>query len=180
MEESSPIKDALYQTIEKISESKIQQEIVQNNSSFLIKQILSESKIGTLEGDPIENYETFTESLMHYMLTNALIPSQRKITVDQIEIDVVIPDIRTLKIANTDAIVLVFPKTSNRNSILQRLEKIHIIQPIQQNIWLIQKSSFGLPYKTYQINPNTFSNIVDDIKAITAGKTQSKFKIFKV
>ena len=181
MEESSPIKDALYQTIEKISESKIQQEIVQNNSSFLIKQILSESKIGTLEGDPIENYETFTESLMHYMLTNALIPSQRKITLNQIEIDIVIPDVRTLGLSKKDAIIILFPKTNDVNVIQARLEKILAIQPIKENIWLIQKSNLGLPYKTYEIDGNcSFVNIINDIQNTMATKPQARFRIFKV
>ena len=113
MDESSPIKDALYKTIEKITEPKIHQEIKQGNPASLIKQILSESNVNNLGGDPTENYETFAESLMHYMLTNVLIPSQRKITLNQIEIDIVIPDARTLGLSKNDALIILFPKTNN-------------------------------------------------------------------
>lgn len=181
MEESSPIKDSLYQTIEKISETKIQQEIAHNNSSLLIKQILSESKIDKLDGDSIENYETFAESLMHYMLTNALIPSQRKITLNEIEIDIIIPDIRTLGLSKKDAITILFPKTNSLGAIKARLEKIHTIQPIKENIWLVQKSNLGLPYKTYEIDGScSFANIISDIQNIMATKPQAKFRIFKI
>ncbi|MGQ0605600.1 MAG: hypothetical protein ACT4OD_01420 [Candidatus Nitrosotenuis sp.] len=181
MDKPSPIKDRLYQTIELISESKINHEIIQNNASNAIRQILLESKIETLEGNSTENYETFAESLMHYILTNALIPSQRKLSINQIDIDIVIPDIKTLGLSKKDALVLLFPKTDNLSTIQTRLQNIHTIQPIKENIWLVQKSNLGLPYKTYEIdNECTFVNIIDDIKAKISSRSQSKFKIFKV
>lgn len=181
MDEPSPIKDALYKTIEKITEPKIHQEIKQGNSASLIKQIISESNVNELEGNPTENYETFAESLMHYMLTNTLIPSQRKITLNQIEIDIVIPDARTLGLSKNDALIILFPKTNNLSSIQTRLEKISTVQPIKENIWLIQKSDLGLPYKTYEISGNcSFANIISDLQKFTVSKPQSKFKIFKV
>lgn len=181
MDESSPIKDRLYHTIELISESKINQELVQNKTSGIVRQIISESNLGTLQGNPTENYETFAESLVHYLLTNALIPSQRKLSINQIEIDVVIPDLRTLGLSKKDAIILVFPKTDNINAIQTRLESLHAIQPIKENIWIIQKSNLGLPYKTYEIdNESSFANIIEDIKIEMSAKPQSKFKIFKV
>lgn len=181
MDESSPIKDRPYHTIETISESKINQEITQNNTNPIIKQIISEANLDTLPGNHIEAYETFAESLMHYLLTNALIPSQRKITINQIDIDVVIPDTRTLGLAKKDAIILVFPKTDDLVTIRARLQKLDTIQPNKENIWLIQKSGLGLPYRTYEIDGEcSFANIINDIKSETSSKTQSKFKIFKV
>lgn len=179
MDEPSPIKDLLYQTLESIPENTIHQRITNDSISF-IKEIFAKSDIDSMPGDKTENYEKFAESLMHYLLTNALIPSQRKITTEQLEIDIVIPDIRTLKTANKEAIVLVFPKTDDKKSIQQRLEGIARLQPIQQNVWLVQKSSFGLPYKTYELESGTFFGILEDIRDATAGKVQSKFKIFKV
>ena len=177
MDEPNLIKDLLYKTLDSIPNNikRI------SDSKSLIKEIFAKSDIDSLDGDKTENYEKFAESLMHYLLTNALIPSQRKITPAETELDVVIPDIRTMRTSSRDVIILVFPKTDNKKSIEQRLEKINIIQPSKENIWLIQKSSFGLPYKTYEITENgSFFNILDDIKNFMVGKTQSKFKIFKV
>ncbi|MFM8659397.1 MAG: hypothetical protein ACKOCQ_05620 [Candidatus Nitrosotenuis sp.] len=155
MDEPNPIKDLLYQTLDAIPQNTIAEKI-QNDTKSLIKEIFAKSDIDSLDGDKTENYEKFAESLMHYILTNALIPSQRKITVNQTELDIVIPDIRTLKTTPNDAIVLVFPKTNNIKAIQQRLETISTFQPIPQNIWLVQKSSTGLPYKTYEIDNGTF------------------------
>jgi len=178
MDESSPIKDLLYQTLQSITESVIQEKIVKNPQS-LIQEIFSKADIASLGENKVENYETFAESLMHYLLTNALIPSQRKVTVDQIEIDIVIPDIRTLKSSSKDAIIILFPKTNDIESVLQRLQKISELQPNMRNIWLVQKTSLGLPYITYEIDgSHSFFSIIDDIKM--SNKTQSKFKIFKV
>lgn len=181
MDEPSPIKDRLYHAIETISESKISQEIIQNNTQSIIKQIILESNLDTLPGNPTENYEAFAESLMHYLLTNVLISSQRKIAINQIDIDIVIPDIKTLGLEKKDAIILMFPKTDNMSTIQTRLQKLVTVQPIKENIWLIQKSSLGLPYKTYEIDGEcTFANIINDIKSEKSSKIQSKFKIFKV
>lgn len=181
MDEPSPIKDLLYKTLEVISEEKIQQYISKNNITYLMQEILSISKIETLSGNKTANYEAFAESLMHYILTNTLIPSQRKITYGGVEIDIVIPDIRTLNSSNKDAIIIFFPKTDDIISIQQRLEKILTVQPIRENIWLVQRVSLGLPYKTYELEgTRTFVNIIDDIRRATSNKTQSKFKIFKV
>lgn len=181
MDEPSPIKDMLYKTLEIISEEKIQQNISKNDTASLMQEILSISKIETLDGNKTENYEAFAESLMHYILTNTLIPSQRKITYDGVEIDIVIPDIRTLNSSNKDAIIIFFPKTDDVISIQQRLEKISTVQPVKENIWLVQRASLGLPYKTYELEgTQTFVNIIDDIKKATSNKIQSKFRIFKV
>lgn len=169
----------LYGAINAITEEKIQQEIAGNNAKQAILDILSKSEPDALDGDKTENYETFAESLMHYILTNSLIASQRKITVDGVEIDIVIPDIRTLKSSNKDAIIILFPKTDDEKSIRARLDEIHTVQPAKENIWLVQRKSLGLPYRTYEIGSSqTFAGIIDDIKK--SNKPQSKFKIFRV
>ncbi|HEY8110470.1 MAG TPA: hypothetical protein VIG05_06360 [Candidatus Nitrosotenuis sp.] len=183
MSEPSPIKEMLYDQIKSISEQKIQVEISKNKTADLIRHITNNCypKITKLNGDQHENFEAFAESLMHYLLTNALIPSQRKVTLKAVEIDIVIPDVRTLGSSPKDALVIFFPKTKNLGRILESLKKIEAIQPIKENIWLVQKTSLGLQHKTYEIDSGcSFANMINDITAFCASKTQSKFKIFKV
>jgi hypothetical protein len=179
MDQPSPIKDLLYQSLEKFPENTVHERI-SNGSKLLIDDIFKSSDIDSISGDRVENYETFAESLMHYLLTNAMIPSQRKVTVGEIQVDIVIPDLRALNEKNSDAIILAFPKTNDKASIKKRLEELAALQPNQQNIWLIQKVSLDLPYKTYEIDNGSFYNILEDIKSSKAGKAKSKFKIFKV
>ncbi|TBR25949.1 MAG: hypothetical protein EPO63_00950 [Candidatus Nitrosotenuis sp.] len=183
MNEASPIKEILYEQINSISEQKIQVEISKNGTARLIRGMVDNCypKIAKVYGNPHESFEAFAESLMHYLLTNALIQSQRKVTHGGIELDIVIPDVRTLVSSPKDAVIIFFPKTGDISAILESLRKIETIQPIKENIWLVQKTSLGLQYKTYEIdNGCSFSNIINDIDVFSSSKTQSKFKIFKV
>ena len=183
MDESSPIKDILYEQINSISEHKIQEEISKNNTSSMINQIIDASyqKISQLIGNTHENFETFAESLMHYFLTNTLVPSQRKITVKTTNIDIVIPDSRTLVSSPKDALVILFPKTDHIGTILESIKKLQDIQPLKENIWIVQKTNLGLDYKTFEIdNTRSFANLIQNIEMFLSQKTQSKFKIFKI
>ena len=179
----SPIKEILYEQINSISEQRIQEEISKNDTARLIRGMVDNCypKIVKLYGNQHENFEAFAESLMHYLLTNALIQSQRKVTQKSIEIDIIIPDVRTLVSSPKDALVIFFPKTNDIDTILESLRKIETIQPIKENIWLVQKTSLGLQYKTYEIDKDcSFSDIINDICVFLSSRTQSKFKIFKV
>lgn len=183
MSETSPIKEILYKQISSVSEQKIHAEIAKNNTAGLIRDMVKDCspKISRLQGSQNENFEAFAESLMHYLLTNALIPSQRKITVKTIEIDIIVPDVRTLVSSPRDALIILFPKTDIIDAIQDRLKKIETIQPIKENVWLVQKTSLGLKYKTYEIDKDcSFANIINDIGTFSASKAHSKLKIFKV
>lgn len=183
MSEASPIKEILYEQINSISEQKIQVEISKGNAAGLVREMVYNCypKIAKLYGGQHESFEAFAESLMHYLLTNALIQSQRKVTHKTADLDIVIPDVRTLVSSPKDAIIIIFPKTNDVDAILESLRKIETVQPVKENIWLVQKTSLGLQYKTYEIdNGCSFSNIINDIGVFLSSKAQSKFKIFKV
>jgi len=177
--ESTPIKDILYGQINQITESRILQEISSKNHSKIINEILTRCIpiISKLDGDDFEIFGTFAESMMHYLLTNALIPSQRKITIKNTEVDIVIPDSRALDASPKDALILFFAKTTDHNIITKHLKKLQKVQPIKENIWMISKSKLDTPYKTYEIE--NISTILDNINDFLNSKKQSKFRIFK-
>jgi hypothetical protein len=177
--ESTIIKDILYGQINQITEPKILKEISDKNYGVAINEILSGCipDISKLDGDSFEIFGTFAESMMHYLLTNALIPSQRKIMIKNTEVDVMIPDSRTLDASPKDALVLFFAKTSDHESIMNHLEELQKIQSVKENIWIISKSKLDIPYKTYEIE--NISTILDDINDFLDSKKQSKFRIFK-
>jgi len=177
--ESTPIKDILYGQINQVTEARILKEISNKNYSKIIKEILNGCvpAISKLDGNSFEIFGTFAESMMHYLLTNALISSQRKIMIKNMEVDVVIPDSRTLDASPKDALVLFFAKTSDHDTITKHLEKLQKVQPIKENIWIISKSKLDAPYKTYEIE--NISTILDDINDFLGSKKQSKFRIFK-
>ncbi len=179
--EISP-KDILYQQISEISEPKILKELIAGSKKRIIEEILHRCipEIAKLSGNVHENFGVFAESISHYLLTNALIPSQRKIIIRNTEVDVIIPDSQTLGTHPENSLVLYFAKTTNEDLILGSLEKMHGIQPHKENIIVIAKTLLKIPYKTYCVDDiSSFSKMFDDIDVFLRSKPQSKFKIFK-
>ena len=98
MENSSPIKEILYKEIKKIPKKEIQK--LQNEDYFrLITSLFdnTKSKLSSIRGKTNEKLGILSESLSHYVFTEMLIPSQRKIVYKDIEIDIIIPDLNVLK-----------------------------------------------------------------------------------
>ncbi len=183
MESDSPVKDILYEELNNISEKNIQLEISKNNSPKIIQEIITncKSKILHLHGDRDENYGILAESLMHFLMTIALIPSQRKVSVDNLDLDIVIPDLKLLKEKPEDSLIISFPKSGNIDRINQRISEIRKLT-LQENIWVVLHSDLPLNEKKYLIGieQNSFNKILDDIMKFLSKRKQSKLKIFKV
>lgn len=182
METDSSIKNILYQEIANLTEKSIQLEISRNNSSKVINQICSNcfTKILRIPGDEDENFGSFAEGLMHYLLTESLTPSQRKISYNKVELDIVIPNIKLLKEKPEDSLIIIFSKSGNNEKINQRILDIKNFLP-QENIWIVTHSDFSINYKKYLIGTenDSFYNILDEITKFLSKRKQSKFKIFK-
>ncbi len=179
------IKEILYKAITNYEEHKIVSDIAQGNSPETINTICSECMpiLENIEGKKSEKIASFAEGLIHYLLTVALIPSQRKTSLNLVDVDVVIPDISTLSSSPQDAILIAFPKTSDPQSIKKRVIELTKIQPHKENILLVLDNDLILDVKTYQVNHNnkeSFSNILNDIIWFTSNKKLSKLKIFKI
>jgi len=183
MNTNSPVKDILYQEIANISEDAIQLEISKNNSSKIISQIISKctTKIQKISTSFDEDLGIFAEGLMHYLLTVSLIPSQRKISKNNVEIDIVIPDILTLNSNPKDSLIILFPKSKNANMIKKRISELERIQPIKENIWIVLHHNLQLKNQTYLIqnDDNSLKMILDDINKFYSSRKQSKLKIMK-
>ncbi|MEO9310197.1 MAG: hypothetical protein ABI337_07865 [Nitrososphaera sp.] len=176
--ESEQIKDILYDKIRRITDDQIQVAISSNGKAKIVQEILQDcfKQISRTEDKP-ENFVICAEGLTHYVLTNMLIPSQRKIEVNGIEVDIVIPDSRTLLESPTKSLVLYFVKTGN-DQIITHLERLQKIQPKKDNIWVISKSVVPSQFRTYDVMTN-FSTMFDDIDDFIAKRSKIRFRIFK-
>jgi hypothetical protein len=179
------IKEMLYDSIRNYQEHKIISDIAQGDSPQTINALCSECMpiLEKIEGERSEKIVSFAEGLIHYLLTVALIPSQRKIIFSSIDVDIVIPDISTLSSTPEDALVIAFPKTSDPLSIRKRVTELTKIQPHKENIWLVLENELSLDVKTYKIDNSgkePFMNIINDIIWFTSNRKQSKLKIFKI
>jgi hypothetical protein len=133
-------------------------------------------------GEKEESLGIFTTALLHYLLTNALVSSQRKIEYDGVQIDIIIPNLKTLKIDPKKTLLLCIPKTTDKNIIKQKLDQLQKIQPIKENIWLITTKKLNFENKIYVIEKQgtKFSKIIQDIGHFVNVQGNNTFKILRI
>jgi len=169
------IKQMLYHTLDQIGKEKIHIELNKDHSvsKKIILNIMQsvlfrfkDSKVKNLDylkyndkKDEVEKKEKveiidLCEALLHFLLTASGYPSQRKITFNNQEIDIVIPDLRTLKSKPKNSVIIKFYKGS---SPLEDLKNIEMIQPHTDSIWVISTLPIQSKYRNYVLYRNSDS-----------------------
>ena len=181
-EEPNLVKDYLFNYLSK-SDKKIQKLISDEKFSEIIDDVITNcyDKIITL-GKRDESVGVLATGLLHFLLTNALLTSQRKIQYNGIEIDIVIPDLKTLEKDPKKTLLICIPKTSNKKEIEQKLMELYKIQSEKQNVWLVLSQELNFKNRSYIIEKDdqTFSKIIFDIARFVNVVGQSKFKILRI
>ena len=179
MSESSPIKDALYANIDDVGQERIHKLMLNGKFTELFEEIF-ESTVNSLDGiNEYEKHGTLAESLTHYLFTEMLIPSQRKISFKNTELDMIIPNIAQLKKNSNNTILIFFAKTSSIDEIKKRIQKIKMIQNADSNIWVISKDDIQIPQITYTTKKEYFSKFLKDTQTFVKTKEIGKLNIFK-
>jgi len=180
-EEQNPIKDLLFNYIK--SEKKIQDWVSESKFTEIIEDVLDNlyDKVISM-GEKDESLGILATGLLHYLLTNALIPSQRKIEYNEVEIDIIIPNLKTLEADPNKTLIIYIPKSSDKNTIRQKLVQLEKIQPIKENIWVVTANKVDFQNKTYEIKKNntSFPKIINDIGQFVNVQGENKFKILRI
>jgi hypothetical protein len=180
-EESNPIKEYLFNYLEK-SEKKFSKLFSQTKIDEIINDILNNCyyKVALIDNKE-ESIGVLATGILHYILTNALLTSQRKVEYRGVEVDIVIPDLKTLKKDPKKTLIICIPKTLDKNTIKEKLEQLQKIQPERKNIWLVLTQDTGHD-KTYVIQKDqpSFSKIIFDIAQFVNTQGHDKFKILRV
>ena len=171
-EESNPIKDYLFNYIEK---------------STTISKLISEQKFDVIIDEIIENcYDKITlmdkkeesvgilaTGLLHYLLTNALLNSQRKVEYKGLELDIVIPDVRTLEKDAKMTLLILIPKSSDKKIIDKKISQLNEIQPNKDNIWVVLSEDVSVDSKSFVLSKenNSFSKIIFENELFSLDKT---------
>mgnify|MGYP006411665649 FL=1 len=180
-EESNPIKDYLFNYIEK---------------STTISKLISEQKFDVIIDEIIENcYDKITlmdkkeesvgilaTGLLHYLLTNALLNSQRKVEYKGLELDIVIPDVRTLEKDAKMTLLILIPKSSDKKIIDKKISQLNEIQPNKDNIWVVLSEDISVDSKSFVLSKenNSFSKIIFEIAQFSNVGKSNKFKILRI
>ncbi|QLH05571.1 hypothetical protein C5F49_04675 [Nitrosopumilus oxyclinae] len=180
-EESNPIKDYLFNYIESseiipklIVEKKFEQiidDIAMNCYDHILTMGVKDEVVGVL-----------ATGLLHYLLTNALITSQRKVTYNDTELDIVIPNTKTLEKDPKKTLLVYIPKSSNVEIINEKIASLEKIQPEKENIWLVLSENIPTNKKTFVLSKeeNSFSKIIFEIAQFSNVHGTSKFKILRI
>lgn len=181
-EEPNPIKDYLFEYISK-SEKRIQKLISDKKFSEIIDDVVTNcyDKIITMERKE-NSIGVLATGLLHYLLTNALINSQRKVEYREVEIDIVIPDIKTLEKDPKKTLLICIPKSSNKEIIEEKISQLEKIQPEKENIWVVLSEDIHINKRSFLLSKetNSFSNIIYDIAQFSNVGGANKFKILRV
>jgi len=180
-DEVNPIKDYLFEHIEKsnsienlIHEKKfdvIINEIVENCYDKVILMDKKEEAVGIL-----------ATGILHYLLTNALLSSQRKVDYQGMELDIVIPDTRTLEKDAKMTLLILIPKSSDKKIIDEKISQLRKIQPTKENIWAVLSEDISIDCKSFVLSKdnNSFSKIIFEIAQFSNVGGSNKFKILRI
>ncbi len=180
-EELHPVKEFLFEYIKK-SEKKLQELIAHTKMDKAIDDILENCYYkASLMDEKEDSLGVLATGILHYMLTSAMLTSQRKVEHQGIEVDIVIPDLKTLEQDPKKTLIISIPKTLDKKIILEKLEKLQTIQPEKQNIWLVLTQDLGFENKTFVVQKESnFSKIIFEIAQFVNVQGHNKFKILKI
>ena len=180
--EPNPVKDYLFDYLSK-SEERIQKLISEKKFSEIIDDVIENcyDKIIRL-GEKDESVGVLGTGLLHYLLTNALINSQRKVEHKGIEIDIVIPDIKTLEKDPKKTLLICIPKSSNKKIVEKIISQLEKIQSEKENIWVVLSENISINKKYFVLSKenNSFSKIIFEIAQFSNVRGTNKFKILPV
>jgi hypothetical protein len=179
-EEPNPVKDYLFEYIEK--SSTIPELIIQKKFDLVIDEIIHNcyDEIITIGNKDVVG--VLATGILHYLLTNALLNSQRKIDYQGLELDIVIPDIKTLEKDSKRTLLICIPKSSDKKIIDEKISQLEKIQSNQENIWVVLSENISLNKKTFVLSKenNSFSKIIFDIAQFSNVGGANKFKILRI
>lgn len=180
--EANSIKEYLFDFI---NNSQVIPELIKLKKFDEIINLVTENcydKIISMEDDREKAVGVLATGLLHYLLTNALITSQRKIEQNTTEIDIIIPDLKTLEKDPKKTLLICIPKSSDIKTINEKIHQLEEIQPEKQNIWLVLSKEIQTNKKSFILSKekNSFSKIIFEIARFSNVGGTDKFKILKI
>jgi hypothetical protein len=182
------IGNILYSVISEIGKEKIQSDITLNielSRPYILMILDRCKKLVNLENE--EYIGSLCEALMHFMLTTCTLPSGRKVRIDNINLDIVIPSLHTLRNYPEKAIVIQIVKDSKIIT-GDRQKNITKIQPNANNLWIVTREPLIGDYVNYTVesgnNKNTtflrrnFHDIIVDIDTFLEQTKDRSFRFF--
>lgn len=180
----------LYSIIEQIGKEKIQSDITSDIglSRHYIELIMDECKKATGAEDDEATICSLCEALLHFMLTVCTLPSARKVQINNMALDIIIPNLRILKNSPNKSLVLQIVKKTNAIN-QAKIDDIKEFQPEARNLWLISMRPLLVPYLNYIVNfeentvpsskKRSFYDIIVDIQKFLDETGDKSLRLFQ-
>lgn len=181
MEKEHPVKEYLFEQIKK-NEEAYRKLISEQKYAEIINNIIPNCNSIITSANKEESLRVLATGILHYLLTNSAIPSQRKIEVKGIELGIIIPDLKTLKKDPKKTLIVLIPETVDKISIEKQIQNIHNLQPHKENIWLVLTKNIPIENKSFIISDKetNFSQIIYEIAQFANVNCQNKFNILRI
>jgi len=180
-DKSNQIKDYLFEYIK--NSSTIQELIKGKKFDQIINEIIENcyDKIVLMDSKDVA-VGVLATGILHYLLTNGLLNSQRKVEYNELELDIVIPDIKTLEKDPKMTLLICIPKSSDKEIIDRKISQLENIQPIKENIWLVLSENIQTDKKSFILSKenSSFSKIIFEIAQFSNVGGANKFKILPI
>jgi hypothetical protein len=173
------VKEVLYSVIDSVGREKIRSEVSSETEAASRRYSAEIIRRCTEALGPAASEEelgTLCEALLHFMLTASLTPSERKVMVDGIELDIVVPSTKGLaKNPDKSLVIQVIKADSDRAKVAQA-EKV---QPNHENVWTVSAKNMQLGSRNYSLSNDDFKypSIIADIRAFLADKGVNSLKL---
>jgi hypothetical protein len=158
------IVDILYSCIDEIGRERIRTEITSDiaASKKFCKEIIGRCRSKLGPGLDDETLATICEATLHFMLTVSLLPSERKVNVRGMDLDIVIPSQRMLGRQPEKTLVVQVIKKSND---IAKVRQAESVQPKHANIWTVSAKPVQTGHKNYHLDSEKFSyiDLISDI-----------------
>ncbi len=155
------IKEILYAEIDKIGKNYIRTQLSNDiyNSQSVINMLLNNCLNLLNKDNPFEDeFVLFSEALLHFVLTMSMMPAERKINIDDVSVDVLVPNSKNLEADNDKAILIHFFKDRYEN-IDESIKKLSQIQKNINNIWIVSSKNNNLNLNTFIVSPFVSPNL---------------------
>jgi hypothetical protein len=183
MSDKAHLVSVVYDAINEIGKQKIRSDVISNIkiTDEYIQRLFNRSSEQYSNKLDSNSLITMYEILLHFMLTACIIPSQRKVTISRLTVDLVIPNLHTLLRSPSDAILIQFIRSVKDMTRLDKILSILKLKTEDLNIWLVTTLDMHSKGSTHVIKLSgskiACSHIIRDIDTFLKERKDKSFRL---
>jgi hypothetical protein len=183
MSDKGELVSVVYDAINEIGKHKIRSDVISNIkiADAYMQSLFNRSSEHFIKRLDSNSLITMYEILLHFMLTACTIPSQRKVKISQLTIDLVIPNLHILTRCPSDAILVQFIRNDKDMTTIDELLSLLKLNTGDLNIWLITTLDLQVKDTTHVINLSSSkidcSYIIRDIDTFLKERRDRSFRL---